>query len=54
MAADSVDDLHYAEDLMGGADLLAGYCRPTCGSWPYGEDCGSGDDCGCPCHEAGR
>jgi hypothetical protein len=31
VSADAVDDLHYAEDILAGADALNGYCRPTCG-----------------------
>lgn len=51
MSADSVDDLHYAEDIIGPAlDEAEAYCRPTCGHLDFGEchdDC-----CGCPCGHA--
>lgn len=48
MSADSVDDLNYAEDLLASADLLDGYCRPTCGQLD-GDEC-EDEYCGCPCH----
>lgn len=63
MSADSVDDLHAAEDYIGELarehsipDALTGYCRPTCGAEgdPDPEACESAPDvgevCGCPCH----
>jgi hypothetical protein len=53
MSADSVDDLLYAEDILGGAGLIGDdYCRPTCGRLDAlpGDDGCSDDCCGCPCH----
>lgn len=51
MSADSVDDLHQAEDILGQHNLLGGYCRPTCSAEGPREDCESDEDCGCPCHD---
>jgi hypothetical protein len=52
---DMVDNLEYAEGLLGGAALLDGYCRPTCSARENADgECqedGGRDDCGCPCHE---
>lgn len=54
MSMDMVDNLEYAEGLLGGAGLLDGYCRPTCSARDNADgECqedGGREDCGCPCH----
>lgn len=51
MSMDTVDDLDYAEGVLVDAGAMpADYCRPTCGVLD-GDDCLTGDTCGCPCHD---
>lgn len=51
MTADSVDDLHAAEELAVQTDPT--YCRPSCIDNATFGGCEDDAECDCPCHHRG-